>query len=466
MEISENSSPGFLSKMKKYVQNLNLFPSTPPTTDAHELGTQLISTRLFIVMMAFGLYILLIYMAAFRITTVVIEPKITLDRYQFLYAQYSETLSCPCTNTSINNDQMLLIEYELHQVCSSALVSESWLQFLLQVRNRYDSGSSITYSQRHKDLRASGPLLFQGLLSLCKIASEAIDYNLEQTYITQYTSLALLSPLELQIQGEMNLESLISSTTTELLLSMQMIRGVIQVNAIASSVESNAIYMTDFFHRYFELNSYDNCSCIRNAQCVQNLSTYEYSDMLYSVPHMFTGCFVLEALLKSSLACFYSKECVDEMIRNIRFDLDFDFNVVVMDSSQPSQFSIDSTVDELFNELMVEHWSWTPLYENYFNACQPAECKYTYSSKASVAYIVTTVFGIIGGLSTSLQIIVPRLVAIVRRRKRNIPSINGNGGKLLYLLEVHKIITGRQYKIIFGSCKRIYLFLHESFCEG
>ncbi|CAF1580352.1 unnamed protein product, partial [Didymodactylos carnosus] len=50
--------------------------------------------------------------------------------------------------------------------------------------------------------------------------------------------------------------------------------------------------------------------------------------------------------------------------------------------------------------------------------CAPQECTYTYSGHNNVVYIVTTVIGLIGGLTKVLQVIIPPIVEFVRKKKR------------------------------------------------
>jgi len=80
----------------------------------------------------------------------------------------------------------------------------------------------------------------------------------------------------------------------------------------------------------------------------------------------------------------------------------------------------NSTIEEVVNQLMVEEWTPSRMYDNYYNACQPSQCTYTHQTKNSVIYIVTTLVGLIGGLITMLKLIVPRLVMFVRN-KRELP---------------------------------------------
>ncbi|CAF1247447.1 unnamed protein product [Didymodactylos carnosus] len=50
--------------------------------------------------------------------------------------------------------------------------------------------------------------------------------------------------------------------------------------------------------------------------------------------------------------------------------------------------------------------------------CAPQECTYTYSGHNNVVYIVTTIIGLVGGLTKVLQVIIPPIVKFVRKEKR------------------------------------------------
>jgi hypothetical protein len=89
----------------------------------------------------------------------------------------------------------------------------------------------------------------------------------------------------------------------------------------------------------------------------------------------------------------------------------------MLDSSLPSHYFINSTIEDLVDHLMIEQWNASPIYEKYYNGCQPTQCTYTVETRNDVLYIVTTLFGIVGGLITVLKFIVPRLVKILRKKK-------------------------------------------------
>ncbi|CAF3388423.1 unnamed protein product [Rotaria sp. Silwood1] len=64
---------------------------------------------------------------------------------------------------------------------------------------------------------------------------------------------------------------------------------------------------------------------------------------------------------------------------------------------------------------MIEQWNRTITYESYFNACQPTQCTYSYTSRNDIIYILTTFFGLTGGLITILKFISPFIVKLEKR---------------------------------------------------
>jgi transcriptional regulator CtsR len=62
---------------------------------------------------------------------------------------------------------------------------------------------------------------------------------------------------------------------------------------------------------------------------------------------------------------------------------------------------------------MIEKWNVSRIYERYYNECQPAQCNYTVETRNDIVYIVTTLFGIAGGLTTVLKLVVPHMVKFI-----------------------------------------------------
>jgi len=88
-------------------------------------------------------------------------------------------------------------------------------------------------------------------------------------------------------------------------------------------------------------------------------------------------------------------------------------NITALNKTLLVKFLENSTSEELGDQLMVEQWNRSIMYASYYNDCQPNECTYTHQTKNSVIYIVTTLFGLTGGLTTALKFLVPRLVKFI-----------------------------------------------------
>ncbi|CAF3502101.1 unnamed protein product, partial [Adineta steineri] len=56
--------------------------------------------------------------------------------------------------------------------------------------------------------------------------------------------------------------------------------------------------------------------------------------------------------------------------------------------------SMNSTIQELVDQLMVEEWNSSTIYDGYYNECQPSKCSYSYETKNGLIYIITTVIGL------------------------------------------------------------------------
>ncbi|UJR24321.1 hypothetical protein I4U23_027288 [Adineta vaga] len=119
----------------------------------------------------------------------------------------------------------------------------------------------------------------------------------------------------------------------------------------------------------------------------------------------------MESLLESDLRCFYDDTCLSQLKSYKQMGVTL--NTTALDKSLSSRYFENSTIQELVNQLMVEEWNSSIIYENYYNDCRPSQCIYTHPTKNSVIYIVTTLVGLIDGLTKALGLIVTRMVKII-----------------------------------------------------
>ncbi len=393
-------------KFQTFPQNLNLFPSVPPSTNAQELRTQRISTRLFIVLLILSMTILLLYtsLVASRKTVNVQTP--TLAQYEQLNLAYSQTLKCPCAKISINYRTFLRIEYTLHQVCSSVFVNQSWIDYL---------ATPMVITPLTRDFRKISPFLFQALRTFCELSNSTIADSLTQFYSRQYVSASVIP--EKLFQSAMT--SLVAyfkvSTTNSFLLFRSMIRDTTQANTLFSGLQTNyhLVIATTKYDVGISPLIYNNCNCASLSTCIDQSSIYKYSNeiRLFNISGFYTGCYVIESLLQSTLQCFYSQQCIDDI--QVFLPPSPLMQATALDSSLPSRYPNDSIIEDLVNNLMIEQWNISSLYNRYYNECQPTQCTYTIETRNDLIYIATTLFGIAGGLTTVLEVVVPRLVKFI-----------------------------------------------------
>ena len=401
-----------VQSMRRALLQLNLFASTPPSTDQHERKDQLISTRLFIVLFIGCLAVLLVYTSAisFSETRAVLSP--TLQQYHDLYNTYSEALSCPCSKITIDYAKFLQINYTMHQVCSNDFISEQW------ITNFYRSLINITMSPM--DFRVTGLFAFQALHTLCTLPNDHIVNSLTRFDRNQYVRMDITPVLLFQPEMQSVSDSFRTSTRIEFLSSLKMVREVSQMNFYLTATQSNAwIYRTANPVQYkTAVRTLGNCSCLFHRTCTQPSAIYNglTDEILFEIDGMKTGCFVIEGLLQSNLNCFYDSNCLKQMNAHLDNIL---INLTVISVDRDSRFSSLSTVQELLQELFVEKWNLSVRYANYYAACQPNQCSFVIRARNDVISIFTRISGLVGGLITGLTFVVPLLVSMVRKKRNH-----------------------------------------------
>ena len=408
-----------LRKVKQFVQNFNLFPSTPPSTDESILSYQRISTRFFVILLIWFLTILTLYNSLLKVTKSGTIKHPRYENYLQLSLKYPTTLTCPCSNITINYDKIMNVNYTFHQLCTSDFISEKWIKFV--------SGNvTIMYTN---DFRGTASYLFRGLLMFCQSLNTSISGSLDRFYSSQYISGSLISYELFQTQMDSRILQFISSTTEAFLLSLETIRSATKSNALFTAYQTNYIfYLSDVEYPAVRLVStqYGNCDCMITPECTQEtiLLRAASTDILYKVPGLNIGCYIIEALIQSTLECLYMQECV-EQIRYHAFSSNEMINITALDSSLPSRYQSNTSMEIILNRLMVEQWNWSIIYKNYYEECRPYECTYTFEARNDIIYIVTIIIGLIGGLVKVLKITVPTIVKLTMNKRQSQASITG-----------------------------------------
>lgn len=101
-----------------------------------------------------------------------IVSYMTPDLFMKLHDEYGETLSCPCSTTTIPYKSFTTNEISFHSVCSSTFLNDQWIQaFYLPNRSYYYilDFRTTAYSQVRTDLRVDPyRFLFSSVQTSCR----------------------------------------------------------------------------------------------------------------------------------------------------------------------------------------------------------------------------------------------------------------------------------------------------------
>ena len=144
--------------------------------------------------------------------------------------------------------------------------------------------------------------------------------------------------------------------------------------------------------------------------------------VVWRIPGFAKTCSIVETFAASDLRCFYDQTCVNTMLSMFNVDLPnrvplspSTLAVVALNASIPSISRLNDTLSRIVHRLMLEEWTMASDFETYYGDCAPSYCTYTVDRRMDLAYVFTTTLGLYGGLSVSLNLLVPVIVYLIYR---------------------------------------------------
>ena len=350
-------------------------------------------------------------------TVTINSPMLAL--YSSLYEKHSETLTCPCTNISIAQKEFISLMPTFHPICTSHFIDVRWPLGIA------DAGSGGYIYNR--DFRFRGPTMFTALAALCALSNASISSALVSFKSTTLITSDVLPERVFTSQVNASIDLFIASEASSFTRSFRIIRDTTQGNGLVSStlsslslrlvVQISASNNSSSQSITLRFKKYKNqtCSCHDTATCKEQSYVYAFesdSDVIFLVPGFVTGCYVFEGLMQSNLICLFNQSCIDQLRQAV--DFSNNFTTLALDLSKLTRHQSNTTVENIMRDIMVEEWTRNISYANYFTQCRPVYCRYTYTKKYDVLFVITSIIAVIGGLTTILQIIVPRFVKLVR----------------------------------------------------
>jgi hypothetical protein len=314
-------------------------------------------------------------------------------------------------------------------LCSSEFITQQWI-------DRIGLAADIYLSD---DFSYTGSLFFITLASFCQLANKTVTNALQTFKSTQFITAQALS--ENIFNEQVNTVIQIFQTSTELNFyqSFDLIQFSTQTNSFLSGLFSNMILSVDIdtlfvssAPRFYENNT---CNCDTTPLCVDPLTVQDRrlnqtnSSSYFAIPGLFKGCFWVEAVRQSSLECFYQTSCISSIEEFLQIPLLLNNPALPLNSSVVSRFNISSTIDQLLAKAMTEIWQQNVSHTQYFQQCKVSLCTYSTTSRFNILYILTTLIGLVGGLTKVLRLLIPRTLKFICHRLIPPPTGINEAGK-------------------------------------
>ena len=414
-----------LARLCTSIATFNIFQSNIPSdNDEHEQKTQLISTRLFIILLVLSLTVLVVYTTQIQVTHTITINSPPQSEYLSLYKKYGDKLTCPCTKIAFPHEKFISLTPVFHQICSSDFVTTKWIDFLI--------GTSPTYLSL--DFRSTGSVLFQALTSFCHVANETIIDSLPVFYSNNFVAVEVMNMELFDKEAQSLVDFYIRTTANAFTQSFEILRDLTYTNGLVSGLFTNVIYRLDYYDRdlpgYWTLPSFQSyaqppkgCDCVSSPSCVIQVAIHNISSTgilrnqtLFPIPGLYVGCYLVEAMRQSNFQCLYDQTCLNRLLSYLITSQN-QFNATTLNQTATSHFNTTTKVSDILAELMVDQWIENISYSSYYAQCQPSQCTYSIVGRNSFIYVLTTLIGLFGGLYKALKITVPFAVRIIRNRR-------------------------------------------------
>ena len=406
----------FLASVKTYLQQLNLFKS-----DSHNestIQTERRSTRLYFVLLIGSMITLTFYYSISTMREQIIIKYPTFTEYSNMRNQSS--LQCICSMIAVKYGEFIQLEPTYHQVCDSDFVSNEWIHHLF-IHYEQSWNNSIL-----SDFFRIAVFQFKTLRSLCQLAKETIAHDIQSFQQTSLIQSQLISQGIFENKIDSVVSEFLDMTPKLFLRTLHFIQDIqaqslLFTGAAVTSIQPKyrSIFITDgsnvpYYGIEYHFSDGSTCTCSSSTAttCI-GPATFEQSIVI----GFKTGCYMMSALLKSTLEAFYNQTFVNMLHNSSEIFKKLDAPVSNL------------TIELLLSGMFITHWSNVASFEQYFNSCAPELCQYTVIEHHMFLSIVILLISLFGGLSSILTIMVPIIIkktgqvnwkSVLRRRRERL----------------------------------------------
>lgn len=410
----------WLSLVWKLLINLNLYET--PTRNEQRIYRQRMTTRLFIVSMIACFATMSVYMiASVRSNTIVAQNPSQSD-YERLHNNYSSTLRCVCSESIISYSDFVEIIPNYHQLCSSAFISSAWYNQLILK----DRPQLLPFYSEWINI---GSAYFQLLASFCSLVQNTINDTYRIFSAKKFVSSVVVPESSFLQEIQTEIDSYTQLTNVEFARSLSLVRSNIYINQFVPAVMTNMYFTVKPFSEIIMTegtlsipnpnnpNAYSYvCHCIaQGSRCAFYARFAHTSIWSASVPvtSLFIRCFPIDSVLTSTLECWYNQTCLSIVRGAYAFaNVTNLADVSPLDAHAISRFPINTTMNTLVNELLLENWTTIISFKDFYKSCAPASCSYTVEERFDILFIVITTLSFYSGLAKGLRLISPLIILL------------------------------------------------------
>ena len=386
-------------RIRNRLREVNAFDNSSNTI-LNDVQQQRRATYIYLLILFSACCILIMYTSLIYIDQRFTVTNPSLDVYEKLQQQYGpDHCNCPCSRASITYSSFIGFECEFHPVCKSEFISDFYLQKLFEIYN----GLNIQ-DARTNAFTVRGTIFprFQALRILCNLAQDALHDAREQYLTSSFISVSMIDKNVFDTQMNTSLTQFHSTLPDEVLINLQFIRGLFQGNAFVSLYSTNWYPVLNNWlvgaTVYMQPQYYGNCNCLTSSSCTQTAVPF--------IQGYLVGCTPLESLLASTIECLYEQTCIDLLTTYLNLSTP----IPALLNNSETRFSPNSTINSVVQQMFIETCSSNVSYDQFFQECRPLSCLVTLTKRNSPAFVVTALFGLYGGLTTALKVLVPFLV--------------------------------------------------------
>ncbi|UJR19114.1 hypothetical protein I4U23_022245 [Adineta vaga] len=371
--------------------SINVFSKVKTMT----IAMQRAATRIYFLFLT-GCLICIFLLLSFRqqtYTKIVSTP--TASTVNTLYQQPTLfSLKCPCSQNSISYNMFLSISPIQHIICSSAFVSTQWWERVFD--NQTDS------DQSHET-------------SLIDVANKLISFEVMSQNVFNARINTLINTF--LKQAPIDFHHTLAFVTGNLKANQFMNMPTSNWQIALSNAEEQ--YLINTIPRTFSTgNNSSSCSCDSSSTCSKPF----VFTMNRSYPGLFRGCLPIDGLRLSTLECFSKTDCLIQLLSDLLIN-GTQFNIVPLNSSTITNITLP--IGDMIDELFVEEWETASNYSSYFSICAPLSCEYSSIQRNNALDIVSTLFGVYGGLTIVLRFLAPLVIKLYEkiRARRIAPDL-------------------------------------------